>query len=293
MNDFVLVTDAGCDLPKKLVDDLGIEYIAFQVEIDGKIYSFHPDLNEIDNAKFYSLLKSGASVKTSLINIDTYEEYFESFLKKDIDVIYVSLSSGLSGTYNSSVAACKRLSEKYPARKITAVDSLCASGGFAMLLYYATLKKNEGATYEEVKSYIEEIRHSIIHLFTVDDLNQLKRGGRISSATALFGTMMGIKPMLHISAKGAIETTGKVRGRKASIQKMFNDMKKMIKNPNGQTIFISHGYAEDDAKYLASLIKKEWKIKNIYIDYVGPSIGAHSGYGTLALFFLGEKREVN
>ena len=206
------------------------------------------------------------------------------------DVLYLGFSSGLSGTYNAGALAVRELSERYPQRKVYAVDTLCASLGQGLLVYLCCMKRREGATIEEVRDYAEATKLHLCHWFTVDDLMFLKRGGRVSAATAIVGSMLSIKPVMHVDDEGHLIKVDTARGRKASIRALVAEMEKRgIDLPN-QHIFISHGDCEDDANYLAKLIREKFPVKDITINYVGPVIGAHSGPGTLALFFLGTKR---
>lgn len=290
MRDYCLVTDSCCDLSPELAEKSGLKVIPMTMSMDGKEYLNYLDGREIATKDFYDKLRSGAHASTSAINIDVFINTFEPILKDGKAVLYLGFSSGLSSTYHVSTMAANELAEKYPENRIYCVDTLCASMGEGLLVYLCAMEKQKGASIEQVKEFAENNRGNLCHWFTVDDLNHLKRGGRISAATALVGSILNIKPILHVDDEGHLINVGKVRGRKASIAEIFTHMKNSAINPKEQTVFISHGDCEEDAKTLADMIKKEYKIKEVYINSIGPVIGAHSGPGTLALFFLGTQR---
>lgn len=214
----------------------------------------------------------------------------EEILKEGKDILNLAFSSGLSSTYSASAVAAQELSAEYPERKIYTVDTLCASLGQGMLVYLAARKKQEGASIEEVRDFVEDTKLKQCHWFTVDDLMHLKRGGRVSGATALVGTMLKIKPVMHVDDEGRLINMEKARGRKASLNALVEKMAESALNPSEQEIFISHGDCLDDAEYVAERVKERLGVKAVYINHVGPVIGAHSGPGTIALFFLGNRR---
>lgn len=290
MSDFVILTDSSCDLPSKLADDLGVYAIPLRLSIKGNEYKNYLDEREIKFGEFYKMIRGGELAKTTAINIDTFLKEMEKPLKRDKDILYLSFSSGLSNTYNAAQIALKELLEKYPERKIYVVDTLCASLGQGMLVYLAAKEKEKGKSIDEVKDFCEDNKLNICHMFTVDDLNHLKRGGRISSTVAFFGTLLNIKPVLHVDNEGKLVNISKARGRRESLESLVNYMEKSVIDPGNQTIFISHGDCYDDAKYVADLVKERLKVKEVIINYVGPVIGAHSGPGTVALFFYGSQR---
>lgn len=290
MSDFVILTDSSCDLPSDLADELGVSVIPLGLSIKGNEYKNYLDEREIKFDEFYKMLREGELAKTSAINVDAFLQEMEKSLKDDKDVLYLSFSSGLSNTCNAARIALKELSEKYPERKIYVVDTLCASLGQGMLVYLAAKEKAKGKNIDEVKSFCEDNKLNICHMFTVDDLNHLKRGGRISSTVALFGTILNIKPVLHVDNEGKLVNISKARGRRESLESLVNYMEKSVINPEDQTIFVSHGDCYDNAKYVADLVKERLKVKEVIINYIGPVIGAHSGPGTVALFFYGSQR---
>lgn len=287
MSEFIIITDSSADLPKSVACDMGVTVIPLEVNIDGIGCKYN---DEIDIKEFYAWLRDKKGAKTSAINLDRFTEVFEGFVKEGKDVIYIGFSSGLSATFMAAKNAAEELSEKYPDRKIIAVDSLCASLGQGLLVKHAVDKKNAGASIEEVAQFVEENRLNLCHWFTVEDLFFLKRGGRVSAATAVMGTVLQIKPVMHVDDAGKLINVEKARGRAASINSLFAKMKETAIDPEKQTIYISHGDCYDDAKKLADMITAEFGITDILISEVGPVIGAHSGPGTLALFFLGSKR---
>ncbi|MBQ7034467.1 MAG: DegV family protein [Clostridia bacterium] len=289
MRDYVILTDSGCDFPAELAKELELCVLPLSVTVNGKEYRNYLDEREISHKDFYALLRAGNTGKTSAINLDTFKEAMEAILKEGKDVLYLGFSSGLSGTYQVGALAAEELKEKYPESKLLYVDTLCASLGQGLLVYHAVMQKRAGKSIEEVRDFVEQNRLSLAHWFTVDDLNHLKRGGRVSATTAMVGTLLSIKPVLHVDDEGHLINMEKARGRKASIhrlaEKVLEDML-----PQDQPIFISHGDCPEEAEYLASLLRGKPHIGEITIGYVGPVIGAHSGAGTLAIFFLGNKR---
>lgn len=290
MSKFVILTDSSCDLSQELADELNVKVLPLSLTVKGKEYKNYLDGREIGFKEFYTMLRNGENAKTSAINVATFLNEMESILKNGNDVLCLSFSSGLSNTYNASKIAAEELSEKYPDRKIYSVDTLCASLGQGMLVYLAAKEREKGKTIDEVKDFCENNKLNICHIFTVDDLYHLKRGGRVSSAVALVGTMLKIKPVLHMDNEGHLVNISKARGRKESLESLIRRMDEYAINPKDQTIFISHGDCYDDAKYVENLIKEKFNVKEVIINYVGPVIGAHSGPGTLSIFFYGSQR---
>lgn len=290
MSDFVILTDSSCDLPAKLAMDLELSVAPLTFLIDGNTYVNYLDGRDINPSDFYSKLREGKMATTSAVNVDSFTKIMNSALESGKDILYLGFSSALSGTFNSGAVAASELAEKYPERKIYVVDTLCASLGEGMLVYLAVEEKKKGKTIEEVRDFVEATKLHLCHWFTVDDLHHLKRGGRVSAATAIIGSALNIKPVLHVDNEGRLINMEKTRGRKSSINRLVEKMSETATNPAEQTIFISHGDCEDDAKYLAQLIKAQIGVKDVIINHVGPVIGAHSGPGTLALFFVGKER---
>ncbi len=289
MRYYTIVTDSSCDLPASLAEKLGIRVVPLSVFVEGKQYYNYLDGRDISFEDFYQQMGEGKMVTTSAVNVEMFKTIMESELLTGHDVLYIGFSSGLSGTYNAGRMAAAELQEEYPNSTILTVDSLCASLGQGMLVYQAALQKAGGKSIEEVRDFCEETKLKVCHWFTVDDLHQLKRGGRISGATALIGTMLNIKPVLHVDNEGKLINMAKARGRNGAIQALVDQMEKAAIEPEKQTIFISHGNCYDEAKRLAELVHERFGCKSV-INFVGPTIAAHSGQGTLALFFIGTER---
>ena len=287
---YVVMTDSSADLTAALVEQLGLDVIPLSVNVGAQSFLNYPDEREISSTDFYEMLREGANAQTSAVNVDTFLNAMSVHLKAGKDVLYLGFSSGLSSTYGASEVAAQELRETYPDRKIFTVDTLCASLGQGLLVYLTMQKVLSGATIEEAAAYAEENRLHLCHWFTVDDLFFLKRGGRVSAATALVGSALGIKPVLHVDNEGHLINVSKARGRKNSILALVDRMESSAIEPQKQTIFISHGDCLDDANFLAEELRKRFGISDITINFVGPVIGAHSGPGTLALFFLGTER---
>jgi len=286
MNEYIIMTDTGCDLPSEMVRLLGLQLIELEVSIDGEKESS----KHVEARAFYDLLRAGKKATTSAVGIDRFMTIMEPILKEGKDILYLGFSSGLSGSFNAGFVAASELAEKYPDRKIYTVDTLAASMGQGLLVYLAANKKAAGAAIEEVRDFVENNRLNMCHWFTVDDLMFLKRGGRINAATAVMGTMLSIKPVLHVDNDGKLINVAKARGRKASIDALCAKLGETGIDISGQTVFISHGDCIDDANYLANKIKEKYSVKDVMIGFIGPVIGAHSGPGTLAVFYLGTHR---
>ena len=287
MRDYVIFTDSSADLTAEMSASLGLRTIQLDVILEGE--NATPN-NQVDIRDFYAKLRAKKTATTSAVGIETFYEAFEAAVKEDLDVIYLGFSSGLSGTFNASRVAMQELGEKYPDRKLYAIDTLCASMGEGLLVYLACKLKEKGADIDAVKAYVEDNKLRLCHWFTVDDLFFLKRGGRVSAATAVVGSLLAIKPVMHVDNEGKLINMAKARGRKAAVDALFGKMKETYIPDQNDVIFISHGDCIEDANYLANRIRNEFGIQQIEINYVGPVIGAHSGPGTLALFFVGTER---
>ena len=287
MNNYVILTDSCCDLTEEQLAELSVAALSLEVLIDGgePIYN-----HELDIKEFYKKLREKGSVTTAAISMERFTEFFESYLSEGTDILYLGFTSGLSGTYNAAFVAAQELAEKYPERKIYTVDTLCASLGQGLFVYLAAKLKAEGKTIDELYEWAKEKRYNLCHWVTVDDLFFLKRGGRVSSATAVMGTMLSIKPIIHVDHKGKLINVEKARGRKGALDNLFEHMRATVIEPEKQTMFICHGDCIEDAEYMAKRMKEELGVPEVIIGYTGPVIGAHSGPGTLAIFFLGTER---
>ena len=290
MSEYVLITDSSADLSQEMVQELGVTVLPLSFTIQGKIYRNYPDNREMDLALFYDMLRAGELATTSAVNVAEYTQAVEPILQEGKDVLILAFSSGLSSTYQASVLAAGELREKYPDRKIYTVDTLCASLGQGLLVYLAVQEQRKGRSIEEVRDWAESTKLNLCHQFTVDDLHFLKRGGRISATTAVVGSMLQIKPVLHVDNEGHLINIGKARGRQASLKALVDKMEKTVTEEGRKTVFISHGDCRKDAVTVADMVRERFGTQDIRINYVGPVIGAHSGPGTLALFYLGTER---
>ena len=291
MKNYVIVTDSTSDLPEEIVEQLGIKVIPLTFELEGKSYLDHPNAGELGIHEFYEKLRKGEKSITSLINTGTFIDHFQPILKAGNDILYISFSSALSGTYNSSLLAIEELLEEYKDSKIISIDSKSASVGEGLLVYSAAKKKEEeGLNIDELQEWILQNMLKVCHWFTVDDLNHLKRGGRVSAFSATIGTALNVKPILHVDNEGHLIPMEKVRGRKKSLYALLEHMVETCVDPEKQVIFIGHGDSLEDAEFLAQLIREKFIVKDIVISNIGPVVGTHSGPGTIALFFMGTKR---
>ncbi len=287
MNSYRIITDSACDMGVYL-SEWGVPSINLTLKFDGEDKLHRND--EIEPVAFYNRMREGGVAKTSAVNPEEFALVFEPILAAGEDILYLGFSSGLSTTCNSGRIAANKLAEKYPERKIVVVDSLSASAGFGMLVYLAVKKREEGATLEENAKYITSLVPRMCHWFTVDDLVYLKRGGRISPTVAFVGGVLGIKPVLHMDNEGHLVSKFKVRGRRASIKALADKLGELMTDKSQGPVFICHADCADDAALLSSMIKETYGLDTDITVFTGPVIGAHSGPGTLALFFIGNER---
>lgn len=284
---FCISTDSGADLPLSYCQQHAIAVLPLGFTMEGQTYY---GSEAMDNKTFYEKLRAGALPTTSAANPEDTAALFRRFMEKGQDLLHIAFSSGLSSTSDAAQIAAQTVMEEYPQRKILVVDSLCASMGQGFLVHQAMKLRDAGATLEDTAKKITDMRLNVVHNFTVDDLGHLHRGGRVSKATAVVGSLMGIKPILHVDDEGHLTAVGKVRGRKASIQALADRMEKQMEGFENPEVFISHGDCPEDAATLAEMVRTRFGIENIMVDYIGPVIGTHSGPGTLALFFFGNPR---
>jgi len=287
MNNYQIITDSGCDMPRSVLEKLNVRYVPLYVNFRGQTLEDSVDMGIKD---IYAGLRTGEAASTSAINPEGWKTAMEPVVAAGQDALVLTFSSGLSTTYQSAVIAARELEEAYPERKIRVVDSLCASLGQGLLLYYACQKRDLGLSLDELADWLEDNKLHLCHWFTVDDLMYLKRGGRVSAATALVGTMLQIKPVLHVDDEGHLINVSKTRGRKASIQALAGKMAETALPGENDLVYICHGDCLEDAEYLAQLIREKCGVREVFIGYTGAVIGSHSGPGTLALFFLGKNR---
>jgi len=289
MSKFVLLTDSACDLSHELVNSLDIKVLPLTYLADGEEYIDYLGGGPAP-VEVYEKLRGGTVIKTAAVNVDTFKSFAEPYLAAGSDILYIGFSSALSNTYNAGRLAAGELAEKYPERKFLAVDSKCASLGQGLLVYLCAKMKEEGADIEKVCSFAEENAGKVAHWFTVDDLHFLKRGGRISPTVAVIGTMLHVKPVLHVDDEGFLKNVSKVRGRQSAIKALCDKLCTTALNPSEQTVFISHGDCIEEAAQLAEMVKEKAGVKEVIVNHIGPVIGAHSGPGTIALFFLASER---
>ena len=290
MEEYVLMTDSCCDLSAAMAEELGLVVLPLSLNLSGGVYRNFLDGREIGFSDFYARVRNGEEAVTSAVNVGEFEEVMRPILSEGRNILCLAFSSALSTTCQSAAIAAQELAEDFPDRKILVVDSLCASMGQGLFVWLCAKKKQAGASLEELRDYAEALKGRVCHWFTVDDLNHLKRGGRVSATAALFGTMLSIKPVLHVDDQGRLIPMEKCRGRKASLLALVDHMEKTAENPKDQTVFISHGDCLEDAEFVAEEIRKRLGTEDIHINYIGPVIGSHTGAGVVALFFTGGPR---
>jgi len=288
MRDYVIYTDSACDIPVETLEEWGVGYrwLTYTFEGDPRQYTNY----ELPYPEFYDRVRQGGVARTSAVNADAFREAFEEILKDGRDILYIGFSTGLSGTCNAAGIAAAELRELYPEADIRCVDTRGASAGFGLLLYMAVEAKRKGASLDEAERLVLDNRFHLCHWFTVEDLMYLKRGGRISAATAFVGNMLSFKPVMHMDDAGHLINMFKVRGRKASLSALADKYGELALDKENGTIFISHGDCREDAEKLGAMLHERYGASVDKIVYVGPVIGAHTGPGVIALFFLGEHR---
>ena len=289
MRYYTIGTDSSCDLPAPLLEKMGIRVVPLAVNLDGKTYFNYPDGRAIGFEEYYAQLRSGKQATTSAVNMSLFRTVMEAELIAGHDVLYLGFSSGLSGTFNAGAMAARELQEEYPEFELIAVDTLCACMGQGLLVYLAALEKAGGKSMHEVRDFVEAQKLHICHWYTVDDLQHLKRGGRIGGTTARLGTMLNIKPVMNMDNEGKLAAVSKARGRAAALRALVDKMGEQAIEPEKQTVFIAHADCYDDAHKVAEMVHERFGSKSL-INYIGPVIGAHAGPGTVALFFVGKER---
>lgn len=289
MYNYIISTDNTTDLPDNYIKEHGLGMLSLTYMIEGQTYNRK---HELPYKEFYEKMRAGSMPTTSQLNPEEAKEEFREFLKEGKDIIHISFSSGLSGSYNSARIAAEELNEEIPDRRITVIDSLCASLGEGLIVHKALQLREQGMEYNELVKWLEEHKQNIVHNFTVDDLFHLYRGGRVSKAAAILGTMIHLKPVLHVDKEGHLIPVSKVRGRKKSLIALVDNMENQIGSyrDKNDMVFISHGDCLEDAEFVRAQIEERFGIKSFLINPVGPTIGAHSGPGTVALFYMGDIR---
>lgn len=290
MRDYVVMTDSCCDLTAEMARELELDVLPLTMHMDGEEYPNDLDGHAITNEEFYRRLRSGKLSTTSAVNIGQFEERMRAVLSAGKDVVCICFSSALSTTYQSASIAADTVRADFPDGQIFVVDSLSASRGQGLLLYLAVQKKQEGLSAEELVRWVEDNKLHVCHWFTVGDLNFLKRGGRLSAGAALFGTMLSIKPVMHTSNEGKLVPVSKVRGRKASLQALIDKVGELGVDLDKQVMFICHADCLQEAESVAAALKKRYGVREVYIHYIGPVIGSHTGPDTMGLFFVGRER---
>lgn len=287
---FRIVTDSCANLTEELIKNCGVEVISMQYHMNGKSYDSYIKGKEPDFTKAYSFLREKGKVTTSLVGRDACDNVIIPLLNQGEDVLVLSFSSGLSGSYQNVVTAVADYKEEFPNRKIIAVDTLAASMGEGLLVYYAAELQKQGKTIEEVAAWVEENKLNMVHVFILDDLFFLKRGGRLSGTSAVVGTVLGIKPLMHVANDGKLYVTGKARGRKAALDHVINSLQEKGENIKDQTVFLTHGDCLEDAEFVAKAVKEKYGVSNVIINALDPVIASHAGPGTIAIFFMGKER---
>lgn len=289
MSDYAIATDSSCDLSPQLVKELDLTVVPLSVQLGQDRYRNSPD-EAPESHVFYTRLSQGEPAQTSAPNVEEFKDAFRPLLQAGKDVLYLGFSSGLSATCQNGAIAAQELQEEFPQAKLITVDTLCASLGQGLIIHLAVEEKRQGKTIEAVADFVRQTIPHLCHWFTVGDLNQLRRGGRLSAGKAVLGNLLHVKPVLHVDDAGHLVPVDSVKGRKKSIEALVNKMAESVVDPQTQRVYISHGDCLDDAQTLAALVKERLKVASVTIGDVGPVIGAHSGLGTLALFFLGKQR---
>ena len=284
-----IITDSSCDLGINFIEENNIELIPLLLNLDGE--TLKDDLGKsLGSREFYEKLRAGSMPSTSQINIYTFEEKFKELLDKGYEILYIGLSSALSGTFNSANMARNNILEENPNAKIAVVDSISVSMGLGMLIKKACKMIEEGKMLEDIVQWIEENKNKVIHAILVDDLKHLKRGGRVSASTAAVGSILNIKPLLKLNNSGAVEVSEKIKGKKKGLKRLASIVKENAINIENEILYIMHGDVLEEAQYLKGIILQELNFKDVKVEYIGTVIGTHGGPGTIATVFWGNER---
>lgn len=287
MREFVITVNSTVDLPKEWLEERHVPVMPLKYTIDGETY---PDMDGLSAKEFFQKLREGHMSVTSQINPDEAREMLEPIVKEGKDILHLAFSSGLSGTYNSMRIAAEELSEEYPDTKIVVIDTLCACMGEGLLLHKALQLKEQGKTLDEIAAWVEENKLHICHNVTVDDLNHLHRGGRISRTAAVLGTLVQVKPIIHVDNDGKLQVIGKERGRRKSLNKIVDMSVEQAQGWENDLVMITHGDCLEDAQYVEKRVKEKMGVENVLINNIGTVIGSHTGPGVVAVFCMGNKR---
>lgn len=287
MGNFIITTDTTSDLPEEYLKENNLNLLSLYYNFNGTVYGGN---NNLDSKVFYDMMRGGAMPTTMAANPESARELFISLLDEGYDILHIAFSSGLSSSYSAAATAAREICEERPEAKIIVIDSLSASLGEGLLVHKAIQMKNSGKSIDEVAEWVEKNKLHLCHIFTVNDLHHLHRGGRVSKTTAIIGTLINVKPVLHMDNDGHLVPLNNVRGRKKALVALVDQMEARVKGYDNDIVFISHGDCIEDATYVAELVKERFGIDNSLINYVSPTIGAHSGPGTVALFFMGDYR---
>lgn len=291
MRDYIIMTDSCCDLNQQEVDELGLTVLPLSFTIDGKTYLNTPDHAEMSPEEFFAKIAAGENSTTAAANVGQFDEAMRRALDAGKDILCICFSGALSTTYQSACIAAETVLAKHPEGRIRVIDSLSASLGQGLLMYLTAHKKlEENLTLDQLGDWVEENKLHVCHWFTVDDLNYLKKGGRVSAATALVGTMLSIKPIMHTSDEGKLTVVGKARGRKSSLNTLVDTVGRLGINLQDQVMFICQADCQAEAETVAAQLKQRYGVKEVYINYIGPVIGSHTGPNTMGLFFVGTER---
>ena len=285
---YQIITDSACDLSREMLRELNVVTVPLIVNFRGE-----PRNDSVENAQvkeLYDAMRAGEVASTSAVNPEGWRGVIEPVLAEGKDALVLAFSSGLSTTYQSAVIAADELRESYPQQKILVVDTCAAALGQGLLVWHTCKKRDAGLSLEELADWVEDAKNHTAHWFTVDDLVYLKRGGRVSAATAVLGTVLNIKPVLHVDNEGHLVSMVKARGRKAAINTLVSKMGETQGDWDNSTIFICHADAMEDAEKLAALVREKYGVKDAVIGNLGAVIGSHAGPGTLALFFMGNEK---
>ncbi len=289
MSEFKIITNTTADLPKSFIEENNLKELFFSYIVDGESYSRE---NELDYKAFYEKVRSGSMPSTSQVTPEAYREAFTEALKESSKLLYLSFTSGMSGSCGNAILTAREMMEENPDIEIRVIDSLCASMGEGLFVWYAVQLQKQGKSFKETADWLEAHVQNFVHLVTVDDLNHLHRGGRVSKTSAILGTMINIKPIIHVNEEGRLIVIDKIRGRKKALHHLVDLMEHQVGSyrDKNEMIMISHGDCLEDAEFVKADIEERFGYKNFMINPIGPTIGAHSGPGTIALFFMGDVR---